>query len=158
MRACYGKEIDMKTKALKSNMASIQVCQQKGKTAHGKPAKKTHYPHTGVRWPFCPQRVSPAVRGSVFKGNMASAADNSWGDRGRNFCLPPVEKEPLGVKGAVFMKRKSRGRPRNPDSIRVVPVFREKPDIAKLGRAVIAMAEELAKEKKGQEENNENQD
>jgi len=56
------------------------------------------------------------------------------------------------------MKRKSRGRPRNPDSIRVVPVFREKPDIAKLGRAVIAMAEELAKEKKGQEENNENQD
>jgi len=44
------------------------------------------------------------------------------------------------------MKRKARGRPRQTDALHATPVFREKPDIEKLGRAVIALAEELAKQ------------
>lgn len=51
--------------------------------------------------------------------------------------------------------KKRRGRPSTVDNIRVLPIFREKPDIEKLGRAVIAMAEELAgqKEAEGEHEN-----
>lgn len=47
--------------------------------------------------------------------------------------------------------KKRRGRPSTSDNIRVVPVFREKPDIEKLGKAVIAMAEELAKQQQEKE-------
>ena len=28
----------------------------------GNPAKRTHHPHTGTRWPFYPECLSPAAR------------------------------------------------------------------------------------------------
>jgi hypothetical protein len=41
-------------------------------------------------------------------------------------------------------QKRGRGRPREPDTFRVTPIFHSKPDMTKLGRAVIALAELLA--------------
>ena len=41
------------------------------------------------------------------------------------------------------MKKEHKSKPHNPDNIRAIPVFRDKPDTAKLGRAVIALSENL---------------
>ncbi len=48
--------------------------------------------------------------------------------------------------------KKRKNRPHVQDNIRIVPIFKENPDIEKLGKAVIAMAEELAKRAKAEKE------
>lgn len=117
----------------------------------GTSTKKTHHPHTGVRWPFCPERIPHAARSGVPQRNLVDTVDYRHHRHRRQFPLSPVETKPLGLKGESAMKkRKNRSHIR--DNIRVVPVFKEKPDIEKLGKAVIAMAEELANQAKAEKE------
>ena len=49
------------------------------------------------------------------------------------------------------MMPKKRGRPMASHDVRVTPEFRDNPDIEKLGRALIAAAISLAKQKKAAE-------
>jgi len=51
------------------------------------------------------------------------------------------------------MKNKQRGRPSESRNVRVVPEFREEPDIEKLGRALIAIAMRIAEMKNTEEWN-----
>lgn len=64
----------------------------------GKPTKKTHHPHTGVRWPFCPERVSPAARGVLHTRNLAGAAHHSHCDRWHRRWLSRMEKQSAMVR------------------------------------------------------------
>ena len=54
-------------------------------------------------------------------------------------------------KGGDIMKKK-RGRPMSSRDVKVVPEFKENPDIEKLGRVLIAIAMNLAKKKLTEEQ------
>jgi len=49
-------------------------------------------------------------------------------------------------------KKQKRGRPSASHNIRVIPEFRENPDVEKLGRALIAIAKSLAEKKAAEEQ------
>lgn len=125
---------------------------------HGKPTKKTHHPHTGIRRPVCPERFSPAARAGLPPRNLVDAADYRGYRHRRSNPLPAMAAKSLDVKGDLAMKKRKRGRPRLQEPVRITPVFREKPDIPKLGRAVIALAEKMAEEMDKKEESHENSD
>ena len=78
-------------------------------------------------------------------GDMACAADSIGSDSCRRPCLQAVGKKTMEV---TYMKRK-KGRPSESGSVCATPIFRNPPDIQKLGRAVLKLAEHLAgREKK----------
>ena len=49
------------------------------------------------------------------------------------------------------MKHDKRGRPMTSNNVKVTPEFRDKPDIEKLGRALIAVAISIAQKKEAEE-------
>ena len=50
------------------------------------------------------------------------------------------------------MERQKQGRPMASDRVRITPEFRKNPDIEKLGRALIAVAIQIAQKKKAEEQ------
>ena len=58
-----------------------------------RPAKKTHYPHTGVRCPFCPERFSAQARSRVPQRNMVGVGNHSDRYRGNNHRVSGVQKQ-----------------------------------------------------------------
>lgn len=57
--------------------------------------------------------------------------------------------ETNGKEKLILAKKRKRGRPIQSGNVRITPEFREKPDIEKLGRALIAIAINNAKATKG---------
>jgi hypothetical protein len=102
----------------------------------GTPTKKTHHPHTGVRHPFCPERFSPKARGLLPHRNLVDTGATNSGSRLRLHHLPTVAKKPL----ELTTKKKAKGSSRPENNVRIVPIFRKSLDLAKFGRAVIALA------------------
>ncbi len=49
------------------------------------------------------------------------------------------------------MEKKKRGRPMTSHNVKVIPEFREDPDIEKLARALIAVAASIAQKKEAEE-------
>ncbi len=49
------------------------------------------------------------------------------------------------------MEKKKRGRPMTSHNVKVIPEFRENPDIEKLARALIAVAASIAQKKEAEE-------
>ena len=49
------------------------------------------------------------------------------------------------------MSKKERGRPMRSDQVRIIPVYRDTPDIEKLGRALISVAVNIAEKKKAEQ-------
>ena len=124
----------------------------------GTPTEKAHHAHTRVRRPVRPECVPAETGRSASKGNLVDFTDHCRRNSSRDSGLPRVQKKPLGVTDTADTSKRVKGRPLNCEPVRVTPLFREKPDIAKIGRAVIAMAGELAKAKKEQEVKDENED
>ena len=61
---------------------------------HGTPTKKTHHPHTGVRWPYSPERFPHTAGGKIFARGMAGiTALNRSCRRLRDRC--PYMAKPL---------------------------------------------------------------
>lgn len=65
----------------------------------GKPTKKTHHPHTGVRWPFSPERFSAAARGVLYTRNLAGTRNHGRCDRRQRHWLARLEKQGQMVRG-----------------------------------------------------------
>lgn len=55
----------------------------------------------------------------------------------------------------MLKDQKSRGRPMASRNVRVMPEFRDEPDIEKLGRALIAVALKIAEQKQAKEDTKE---
>ncbi len=66
----------------------------------GRKTKKTDYPHTGVRWPFCPERFSAKTRGLLHITNLAGVAHYRHHCRGRHRWLAHMAKQGGVVMGA----------------------------------------------------------
>lgn len=50
------------------------------------------------------------------------------------------------------MSKKERGRPMRSDQVRIIPVYRDTPDMEKLGQALISVAVSIAEKKKAERE------
>lgn len=60
---------------------------------HGDLAKNAHLPHTGIRWPFYPERFSPASRGVQSPANPVSTDYLSDFIHWRCRCFLHIEKQ-----------------------------------------------------------------
>lgn len=49
------------------------------------------------------------------------------------------------------MSKKERGRPMRSDQVRIIPVYRDTPDMEKLGQALISVAVNIAEKKKAEQ-------
>ena len=120
-------------------------------------SKKIYHPTPGDCQPFYAGCVPAQARRGIHRINQSMVLVGNANHR--NHCYrhqsfsQNVEKKPLGMNAQNSIKKKLRGRPRTQGNIRAFPVFREKPDVAKLGRAVIAMTQALTKDNDGRQEN-----
>ncbi len=64
----------------------------------GKPTKKTHHPHTGIRWPFCPERFSHKTRSLLASANPLGFARSEYCDYHRRRLLARLEKQTKMVR------------------------------------------------------------
>jgi len=85
-----------------------------------------------------------------FAGDMASSSDSGSSCRDRRQCLQALGKKALEVTELT----KRMGRPAQSSNIQAIPIFRNPPDLQKLGRAVLKLVEYLASEDKSDEAQN----
>lgn len=128
---------------------------QRKENHHGKETGKPHEQAARLCSHLCPDHISTETGCNLPERNLVDTSDHCGHNHSWHISLPPMEKQPLGIKEKSTVKR-SRGRPRSVDYLRIIPIFRDKPDIEKLGRAVIALSEELANQKVKQEDGYEN--
>jgi|GEM_PF-3980044 len=65
----------------------------------GTPAKKTHHPHTGIRWPFCPECLSAQAWRSISQRNLGRASNNRRYSRDSHCGLSDMENPGKMVRG-----------------------------------------------------------
>ncbi len=65
----------------------------------GRKTKKANHTHTGVRWPFCPERFSAKARGLLHTRHLAGAAHYRNHHCCSRYWLAHLAKQNQMVKG-----------------------------------------------------------
>lgn len=69
----------------------------------GRPSKKTHHPHTGIRWPFCPERFPyPAGRLLAAANPLVSVSTRDY-ERQRRRYLAHMAKSGALVRKGLYL-------------------------------------------------------
>ena len=64
----------------------------------GLPSKKTSCSHTGVRWPFCPERIFNKIGRALHSRSLAGTARHSYRVRRSRRRHSHMEKPPKMVR------------------------------------------------------------
>ncbi len=91
---------------------------------------------------YSPEHLRYKNGGVPFAGDMAAPAGHRGDCCDRRDCLQAMGKKALGVM--ALMRKPSK--PAQSSDVGAIPIFRQPPDLQKLGRAVLGLVEHLANE------------